>query len=227
MRIVPLLIALLLPLTAVSAMAAETEDEGPQLLFTQSADAVSFDGNRLVLKGIGQGTFYFSDRPYRLTGFLKHKDFVDYWNKAGGTFEGDPPNAALMLVDEQEKEPLVFELMDATLEGQTLTYRVTLLEGDPERVKGPASLFIDRGGGGGHGGGGHGGGGGRGGGGDHGGGGEHGGGDSGHHGGRDWGGSWSNHEQDETTRYDSMRSSSHPYSSCNLSHLFGATSVCF
>ncbi len=253
MRPLPVLTVILATFLAVQVQAAEQPAEPepkakrskPELLFTQSAEDITFDGKVLTLSGIGPGTFYFSDRPFRLTGFLTHKDFVDYWNGSGDTFRQDPPNAALILVAALKKEPLVFELNDATLGEGTLSYEVTLLAGEAADVKGAGSLFIDFGGGHGGGGGRVGGGGGHFGGGGqgfHGGPGGFGGGGGNEGGGFDRGGENQSREEFEEAAQGSRGDFDRPYNQrpfhdgffddgpynqCSFFNLFENTSLCF
>lgn len=213
------LAAALLFLAPASAADREAAPAGGDLLFVQMADAIRFDGDTLTLEGVGPATLFFSDRPKRLVGHMANQAFVDLWQDQDASFAGDPPNAALAFIERNGLAPAVVELTEASLEGRKLVYRVRVLEGEIPAEGGPASLFVDRGGGG-HGGGGHGGGG-------------RGAGDPGIHmgpGGEGrggdpgdrWGGSW---EQED---WPGEYGSGHPYSQCNISSLFdkGFSSLC-
>ncbi len=114
-----------------------------ELLFTQSANAMRYDGETLSLDDIGPATLYFADRPNRLVGLLSNQKFVDLWTEGQDSFAADPPNAALALLGETNKPPVVVELLGVALEGETLNYKVRVLEGDLPKQSGPVTLFID------------------------------------------------------------------------------------
>ena len=113
------------------------------LLFAQTAQAMRFDGTTMTLKGIPPVTLFFSDRPYRLTGHIGNDRYVELWSGIQDSFKADPPNAALALLDEPGKSPIVVELMSATLRDDELSYEVRVLEGELPAESGPVSLFID------------------------------------------------------------------------------------
>ncbi len=136
----------------VGAPAWAAEQEAPkhnyaagsvELLFTQSANAMRYDGETLSLDDIGPATLYFADRPNRMVGLLSNQKFVDIWTEGQDSFAADPPNAALALLGETNKPPVVVELLSVALEGETLNYKVRILEGDLPAESGPVTLFID------------------------------------------------------------------------------------
>lgn len=140
---------LILALLAPAAAFAEDEkapaaDSGAvELLFTQSAHVMRFEGDTLTLGGIGPATLYFADRPQRLVGLMSHEAFVKLWEQGKDSFDADPPNAALAILDETDKAPVALELLSVTLEGEELTYKVRVLDGEVPAESGPVSLFID------------------------------------------------------------------------------------
>lgn len=113
------------------------------LLLVQTAEAMRFDGEILTLEGIPPVTLFFSDRPYRLTGHIGNDRYVQLWSAIQDSFSADPPNAALALLDEPGKPPIVVELMTAALDGDQLSYKVRVLDGELPAESGPVSLFID------------------------------------------------------------------------------------
>ncbi len=141
------LLALLL--VSPSAVFAEDKAETPAdsgsvaLLFAQNAHALRFEGDTLTLGGIGPATVYFSERPHRVTGLMSHQAFVDLWEQGKDSFEADPPNAALAILDETEKPPVALELLSVALQEGELVYKVRVLEGEVPAQSGPVSLFID------------------------------------------------------------------------------------
>ena len=113
-----------------------------EFLFIQNATSGTFEGNTLVLKEVGP-TIFFADRPHRVEGHLRTEVFVQEWKKGADSFAVDPPNAALSILDENAVKSIVLELFDPKLYGNTLSYRVKILDGKiPQSFK-MASLFID------------------------------------------------------------------------------------
>jgi len=114
----------------------------PQYLFVQSAKSGSFDGEKLTLRGIPL-VVYFSDRPYRIAGHVSLKEFLGKWDKGSDSFRADPPNATLSIYEESGSKNAVIELMDPRIDGDSLTYKVRVLEGNVPSSFGSSSLFID------------------------------------------------------------------------------------
>lgn len=135
----PLLAGLCL-LAFASSSSAETADV--ELLFVQSATAGSFDGQTLVLSGVG-ATSYFSDRPNRIAGHMLTETFVSQWAEGKDSFESNPPNAVLSVLDETGVNDSTVELSSPQLNDDQLSYQVKLLDGKPPAGFKSASLFID------------------------------------------------------------------------------------
>ncbi len=144
--------ALLAPLAFTLRAARATEgsekadDTAPKMadfLFVQNARAVAFEGDRLTLKGINPVTVMFSDRPERIAGHMTTARFVPFWGEGNDSFLKDPPNATLSFLEANDLADAVVELRDPVLEGDELSYRVKLLEGEIPALAGAASLFID------------------------------------------------------------------------------------
>ena len=114
----------------------------PEYLFVQSAKSGSFDGDKLTLRGIPL-VIYFSDRPYRIAGHVSLKEFLGKWDKGSDSFRADPPNATLSIYEESGSKNAVIELMDPRIDGDSLTYKVRVLEGNVPSSFGASSLFID------------------------------------------------------------------------------------
>ena len=123
--------------------AAEPADAKPQFLFVQTSAGMRFADGVLTLSDVSPITVLFSDRPERLAGHMATDDFVPFWSEGEDSFESDPPNADLALLEQGEVENVVLTLHEPRLEGRDLSYRVTILEGQPPASGGAASLFID------------------------------------------------------------------------------------
>lgn len=135
----PLLAGLcLLALTSYSS--AETGKV--ELLFVQSATAGSFDGKMLTLNGVG-ATSYFSDRPNRIVGHMSSETFVGQWAEGEDSFESNPPNAVLSVLDESGVNDSTVELFSPQIKDDQISYQVKVLDGNPPMGFKSASLFID------------------------------------------------------------------------------------
>ena len=128
--------------------AGPAKPEIVDLLFVQNASSVVIgtNGRTLTLKGVGPTTLYFSDRPVRLAGhFRTKKDYLPLWTDGKDSFLKDPPNATLSVFENDQKEltDVVLKLQRPRLEGDDLTYDITVIEGKLPGAGGPAALFIN------------------------------------------------------------------------------------
>jgi len=130
---------------AVAATAATGSFEAPAAdwLFVQNADAVTFDGATLTLKGIHPQTVMFADRPQRMSGDMATEKFVSIWNEGKESFQKDPPNASISVVVGGKEQTAVVELTNPKLDGDTLSYSARVLDGSVPPQGGFASLFVD------------------------------------------------------------------------------------
>jgi hypothetical protein len=130
------------PLISQAAQAAAKKAD---FLFVQTAKAMSFDkgSNQLTLEDVSPITVMFADRPERIASQMKTQKFVPFWSKGKDSFLSDPPNADVSILDGDKLKQVVVTLMDPKVDGDTLTYKVKVLEGDmPDKGK-DVSLFID------------------------------------------------------------------------------------
>lgn len=158
-----------LPVPACAAAAApgtSSHPEGSSLYVQETAggsiERLGDGAYRLTLTGVSPRVTTFTDRPRRRAGQQRLETFVAGWQANG--FAADPPNAALVL----DHAPASRDVALLTLSHphydrarHTLTYRASPLRGrdpalasfarraDPIRAEhlGPASLFVDDGGG--------------------------------------------------------------------------------
>ena len=82
----------------------------------------------LTLGGLIGNVIAFTDRPNRIADHESMADFVAEWDQRG--FADDPPNAALVLHEEEEdQDVLVVELRDPVYDedADTLTFAITVL----------------------------------------------------------------------------------------------------
>ena len=84
---------------------------GATFLFIQSAQSgslseVNATTSTLELNDVSNKTIMFSDRPDRIVSATNTTDFIGNWSIGTNSFDIDPPNAVLVLDDEQQKQEL-------------------------------------------------------------------------------------------------------------------------
>jgi hypothetical protein len=116
----------------------------PSLAVINSRGA-SLQGNILTMTDVGLNSIVFADRPFRAAGHVLTKHFLKEWDEGSDSFAKDPPNATISVLSAEgdSVEDAVVVLKSPKLEGDKLTFEVTVLEGGLSKATGPASLFID------------------------------------------------------------------------------------
>ena len=134
-------------ITAITLSAGQADDiaDRPPVtwLFIQNASAMQFDGETLTLTGLMPTVTAFSDRPDRLAVPIHAQDFVALWAAGADDFAHDPPNAGLSVIVDGKLETAIVELNRPVLQGDTIHYDVTILEGPVPQRGEVASLFVD------------------------------------------------------------------------------------
>jgi len=129
----------------------------PSLAVLNSSGA-KIESGKLILTGVSANSIVFADRPVRAAGHVTTEQFIMQWDDGKDNFAVDPPNATVSVLggDGSDVSDAVVTLKTPKLDGTTLTFDITVLEGSLNGASGPAALFIDHfgGGGGGVGGGG-------------------------------------------------------------------------
>src|SRR5205085_9006541 len=116
----------------------------PSLAVLNSGGA-ALAGGKLTMSDIAPNSIVFADRPVRAAGHVLTKEFIKQWDEGNDSFASDPPNATISVLskDGSSVEDAVVVLKKPKLEGGSLTFDVTVLEGGLSTADGPASLFID------------------------------------------------------------------------------------
>lgn len=116
----------------------------PSLAVLNSDGATLKDGV-LTLSGIGKSSIVFADRPVRAAGHVATADFIQSWGDGKNSFAVDPPNATISVFGKDGKtiEDAVVVLRKPVLNGDNLTFEVSVLESGLTAADGPATLFID------------------------------------------------------------------------------------
>jgi len=130
------------PPAAVDA-AVKSKGKGGQALMVVNARSAELNGNTLTLHGIAPSTILFANRPVRRAGYVATPKLIEQWN-GGQSFAKDPPNATISAFSKDGTvSDAVVVLRSPMLDGENLTFNVTVLEGNLGEAKGAASLFID------------------------------------------------------------------------------------
>ena len=127
-------------------VAEPSADDGlVELLFVQEAAGVRFKDGQLTMTGLNPRTLYFADRPQDIAGYLTYQQYVDMVYEGPDNFVDDPPNATLMVFNDDKLDEVVLELSaKPRMEGDDMVFSsVKLIEGEPPAEGKTAVLFID------------------------------------------------------------------------------------
>jgi hypothetical protein len=114
-------------------------------LFVLNSRGASLKDGKLVLTGVSPNAIVFADRPVRAAGHDLTSRIVEDWNIGTDNFAKDPPNATVsgFKKDGSSVADAVVVLKSPKLDGDTLTFDVSVLEGNLTGADGPAAVFID------------------------------------------------------------------------------------
>ena len=101
------------------------------------------DAKRLTLTGVSPVTLFFTDRPERIAGNMSTAKFVPFWSEGPDSFQSDPPNADVSIVEDGALHQTVVELQDPQLSGEDLSYTVEVIQGEMPQTGAEVSVFID------------------------------------------------------------------------------------
>jgi hypothetical protein len=113
-------------------------------LMVQQASSATYDGKTLTLRGVAT-IVWFSNRPERLAGHMGTEAYLAGW-QPGGSFAGDPPNAALAIPKSGDAtdETVIVTLNTAKVVGDGVyAYDVTVVSGNLPKEVENAVLFVD------------------------------------------------------------------------------------
>jgi hypothetical protein len=122
-----------------------TKNEMIPSLAVINSHGATLTGGTLTLTGVSPNSIVFADRPFRAAGHVLTKHFLWEWDEGSDSFAKNPPNATISVLSEDgdSVEDAVVVLKAPKLEGDNLTFEVSVLEGALSKATGPASLFID------------------------------------------------------------------------------------
>jgi hypothetical protein len=130
---------------AQKTIGSTTKDSMIPSLAVINSRGASLEGNTLTMTGVSSNSIVFADRPFRAAGHVLTKHFLKEWDQGSDSFAKDPPNATISVLSGEgdSVEDAVVVLKSPKLEGDKLTFEVSVLEGGLSKATGPASLFID------------------------------------------------------------------------------------
>ena len=106
-------------ITGAVAQQGQTEAniESPQFLAilhakSGSISEINSTSYALQLNELTNKTILFSDRPNRIILTQSIQDFIGNWTSGDDSFQVDPPNAALVLTEDQEVDVFEIELFN-------------------------------------------------------------------------------------------------------------------
>ena len=116
-----------------------------EALFVQCARGLTTSNGSVTFHGLAPSTLFFADRPQRVVGHLSSRKFVDQWGEGEDSFADDPPNAVVSFLGDGDTvlEEVTMTISEPELDGDSLTYKVDVLDGTLPTSTGPCSLFID------------------------------------------------------------------------------------
>lgn len=116
----------------------------PASLVVINAKDATLKDDKLTLTDVAGSAIVFAERPQKAAGHLSTEDLIEQWGKGPDNFDDDPPNATISVLGRgAEPSDAVVTLKHPKLEGSTLTFDVSVLEGSLAGASGPAALFID------------------------------------------------------------------------------------
>jgi hypothetical protein len=111
-----------------------------------NAKGAKLSGRTLTLDGVSPNAVVFADRPIRAAGHALTAHLLAEWGEdAPDSFAKDPPNATVSVLNKANASvaDMVVVLKAPKLEGDKLTFDVTVIEGDLGQADGPATVFMD------------------------------------------------------------------------------------
>src|SRR5271165_4297227 len=127
------------------AIGSTAKDEMIPSLAVINSRGATLQGATLTMTGVSSNSIVFADRPFRAAGHVLTKHFLKEWDEGSDSFAKDPPNATISVLSAEGDtvEDAVVVLKNPKLDGDKLTFQVSVLEGGLSKATGPASLFID------------------------------------------------------------------------------------
>ncbi|MCP4380734.1 MAG: hypothetical protein GY798_04820 [Hyphomicrobiales bacterium] len=118
------------------------DPEELRYLYSFSAIDGFFVGDSLTLKSVPL-VVYFSDRPARIAGHIALDNFLQIWENNADSLNKDPPNAELVVYNKSGDTQAVLIISKPTVDGDSISFAMELIDGNIPEHFGPSTLFID------------------------------------------------------------------------------------
>ena len=151
--IVGIFSALLISTNAIYAQENITDTDMPKFFAIQHANSgtiveINETAYSLELNDVSDKTILFSDRPDRIVMSTSTSNYIGNWTVGADSFEVDPPNAALIIDDQQEQNAVGVELFEPSYnyDSNVLVYNFKYLNNTVSKVLsefGQTTLVID------------------------------------------------------------------------------------
>lgn len=133
--------------TSGTAPTGNNDTTKVKYLFIQGAESGSVSklnttASTLELNNVTDRTILLSDRPDRIVSSINTTDFIENWGIGGpSSFVADPPNAVIVLDDEEQKQDLaVVDLYNPVYNSDTKTLKFDI---KAENVTSPIDLPLE------------------------------------------------------------------------------------
>ena len=123
---------------------SEEKPHEPAFLLVQSSRGFEYDGiRRMTVLGTSPSTVFFSDRPDRIAGHMPLEKAYEWGRTGDDNFIDNPPNATVSFLEKGEVANVVVTMSNATIQGDSISFDVDILEGELPLRGGPNTIFID------------------------------------------------------------------------------------
>ena len=124
------------------------DDTQVEWLYVHTAIEANATNSTTLVIPFTEDIFAFTDRPNREHKYISAEEFVSYWSEdATNSFQFDPPNAVLTSVDDDGVAEVEVVIVDASTDGDNITYTIQNPKLTENATFVDVSLFVDYNGG--------------------------------------------------------------------------------
>jgi hypothetical protein len=122
------------------------DDTQAEWLYVHTAIEANATNSKTLVMPVTNDIFAFTDRPDREHKYISAEEFVSYWSEdATNSFQFDPPNAVLTSVNGDATAELEVVIIDASTDGDNITYTIQNPKLTENATFEDVSLFVDGG----------------------------------------------------------------------------------
>jgi surface protein len=119
-------------------------DTQAEWLYVHTAIEANATNSTTIVMPVTNDIFAFTDRPDREHKYISAEEFVSYWSEdATNSFQFDPPNAVLTSVNGDATAELEVVIIDASTDGDNITYTIQNPKLTENATFQDVSLFVD------------------------------------------------------------------------------------